>query len=211
MWVYDLKYYWRKWRGKLFAFVFVVLIVFLFRFKILGWMGGFLISEDQPQKVELAVVLGGNAQTRAERAAELYSAGWVQRFVCTGAHHNEIAEYYDVPDSEAKLTAGFLINFGVSEDKVRSMDVGTSTREEYHAILKLCQEEGIKSIMLISDRFHTRRVRQVFEDGLENIGVRVIVCGASHDQYDECRYWEAERGLIMVFEEYVKMVYYWLS
>ena len=108
MWVYDLKYYWRKWRGVVLALGLILVGLFVFRIQLLTLVGNFLICEDELEKVEVAFVLGGNSQLRAQKAAEIYDLSFSEYFICTGEHHNDLADYFDVPESEAALSRGFL-------------------------------------------------------------------------------------------------------
>ncbi|MBL4706786.1 MAG: YdcF family protein [Flavobacteriales bacterium] len=179
--------------------------------QILGMFGGFLIYEDELQKVEVAFILGGNSRIRAERAAEVYKDGFSDRFVCTGSHYNDAAKYFNIPNTEATLTKGFLEKMDVPTDQIEAMKAGTSTREEAVFILEKCHEEGWKKILIISDRFHTRRIHQVFDTKFANEGIEVLITGVANDKYSEEEFWKKERGVVMVIEEYIKMVYYFLT
>jgi len=211
MWVYDLKYYWRKWRSTFFWMFLGFSMLFLFRMQIIGMVGGYLIYESDLEKVEAAFILGGNAQTRAEQGAYVYQNNFADHFVCTGEYHNDMADFFDVPDSEATMTKGFLMKLGVPSDQIEALKVGTSTREEAVFILEKCQKENWKKILIVSDRFHTRRIHQVFTSKFKAAGVEVLITGVSNDKYDEEVYWQKERGVVMVIEEYIKMVYYFFT
>ena len=56
--------------GRLYCYFFL-LVLFWFRFQILGLIGT-NICDDELQKVQVAFILGGNSQIRAEKAAEVY-------------------------------------------------------------------------------------------------------------------------------------------
>lgn len=208
MWIYDLKYYWRKWRSNFFWIALGILLLFIFRFQILGMFGGYLICEDEIEHTEAVFVLGGNPETRAKKAAEVYKAGYADEFITTGGHRNNIAAKYNMPDSEAGITKAFMEHYGIPSEKVEALSVATSTREESFHIFSYCQSKGWKKIMLITDRFHTRRVTQVFRNKFTKAGIEVVIVGVSNEKYKEERYWEQERGLVMVIEEYIKMVHY---
>jgi len=211
MWVYDLKYYWRKWRGVVLALGLILVGLFVFRIQILTLVGNFLVCEDELEKVEVAFVLGGNSQLRAQKAAEIYDLSISDYFICTGEHHNDLADYFDIPESEAALSRGFLCQMGVPIQKTEVMKAGTSTREEAGHILEKCLKNNWKKIALISDRFHTRRIDEIFRSKFRNEGIDIIIIGVQNDKYDEEVFWQNERGMVMVIMEYIKLVHYYFT
>jgi len=78
-------------------------------------------------------------------------------------------------------------------------------------ILKYCIDHDIKKTIILSSKFHTLRVRKVFEPVLEKNGIEVIIRGAPSTKYSEHNWWKKEAGLIMVNNEYVKLVYYFFK
>jgi hypothetical protein len=58
---------------------------------------------------------------------------------------------------------------------------------------------------------HTRRIRWVLGQLDRRQGdhrVRFLLQGASDHSYEEARWWEYEKGLIFVNNEYLKLLYY---
>ena len=211
MWVYDLKYYWRKWRGTLLVLGLFLGGLFVFRIQILKLVGDFLICEDALEEVEVAFVLGGISQIRAQKAAEIYDLSIADYFICTGEHHNDLSEYFDIPESEAALSSGFLRQMGVPAQKIEVMRAGTSTREESGHILEKCLKNDWNKIALISDRFHTRRIDEIFRSKFKNEGIEIIIIGVQNDKYDEEVFWQNERGMVMVIMEYIKLIHFYLT
>jgi uncharacterized SAM-binding protein YcdF (DUF218 family) len=94
---------------------------------------------------------------------------------------------------------------------IRVLKTGTSTREEAELILDYSRDLGLKKVMVVSDKFHTHRVEQVFRDKLEDAGIELVLRGAPSSRYSEDQWWAGEAGLLMVNNEYIKLVYYFLS
>ena len=88
------------------------------------------------------------------------------------------------------------------------LEIGTSTKEESEAIANYCAENTLKRVILISDKFHTRRIRRVFEPLFDELETELIIHGTGSTRYDEAEWWKKEEGLIMVNNEYVKLLYY---
>jgi len=208
MLIYDVKYYWSRYRNKLVLLLLLFLLLFTFKIKILGIFGDYLICENDLESAQVAFVLGGNAEIRASKAAEIYKSGLVQNFICTGGHHNDLSSYFDVPESEAHLTKGFIQQMGVPEGQVEAMRAGTSTLEESEIILKKCLEFDWSKVMIISDRFHTRRINHIFWNKFKANDIEIIVVGAANTKYQEEQYWLNEKGFVMVFMEYIKLMHY---
>jgi len=206
--------FWAKWR-LLFTLGILVLI---FHVTILQAIGGFLINTDKmPDKVDAIFVLGGNTFDRSNHAAELYFEGLSKNIVTVGANE-DIAMKTIFPDtsnrrirhSDCFISRDQLILEGVSEDHIRALDVGTSTREEANAILNYCKQNGYEKIVVVSGKFHTRRMSYSFKD-FDDHEIEVLLSGSSHSDYDEDYWWKSEGGMIMVNNEYMKLLYYYLN
>ncbi len=187
-----------------------ILLLFLFRFSILRGIGNYLVYEDPIEKVEAIFVLSGSPDTRAWEAAKWIKQGYSNLVVCTG---QEIAIPYAeefgmdtlfTPD----LTKRFLMADGVDSTKIEILFKGTSTFEEFEAIRDFCKARKMKTIMVISSNFHTRRISKVFTRQLKKEGIRVIIRGAEEPEFNPNLWWKNESGLIFVNNEYVKLFYY---
>jgi len=207
-----VRAHWQKrWLRRVFYCFTFFLLLFLFRYPILRGLGNWLISEDDPQKVELVVVLGGSSFDRATKAAELYRKGYATQFITTGQHVSGALEVLELDYTEADLSKIQMVKEGVPEANIYALEAGTSTREEADLLLNYCIENNIASIAIVSDKFHLRRVRYSFSDDFEEANIAFYCIGAKSSQYDESRWWQAERGLLMVSREYMKLVYYMIS
>jgi uncharacterized SAM-binding protein YcdF (DUF218 family) len=189
----------------------IVLLLFLCRFHLLRAMGNFLITDTPTAHADVAYVLGGAAWDRGREAARLYNAGIVHRFVCTGSQTPGDLEALGLNISEGGVTRKVMIDGGVPADSVVQLDQGTSTMEEAGALLDVARHAGVDTVLIVSHAFHLRRIRFVFEDRFRKAGVTVLLHGSPSDNFDEQRWWETESGLMIVFNEYVKLLYYHLK
>ena len=193
------------------SIVLLFLLLYLFRIPILQGIGSYLIVQDPPGKGELVFVLGGNSVDRGRRAAELYREGKAPKVVCLGANVPGALEAFGIDSTESDLTARIVKMHGVPGPKVRSLDKGTSTWEEGLACLRFCERKRIDTAIVLSDKFHLRRVRYVFEPLFEGTSTHLRFRGASSSAYDESEWWRSERGMLMVNNEYMKLIYYRLA
>lgn len=186
------------------------LLLFLFRFELLRAGGRYLISEDEPCRVQAIFILAGGPKDRAEEALALYRKGFGRLLVCTGGTVPADFEALGLPYREAEISARYLSRSGADSSVIRLLPEGSSTLEESKLILGYCLANGLDSVMVVSHRFHTRRIRSFFEKPFREAGIYLNIHGAPSSQYDEERWWENEYGLLMVNNEYVKMIYYLL-
>jgi uncharacterized SAM-binding protein YcdF (DUF218 family) len=206
----SLRPWWRRWLGWLVALSLLVLLASGWRFFLRG-MATVLIAEDAPTRVDVAYVLGGGPVERGGRGAELLRAGLCDTLVTTGVNIHRVLEAEGVLFTEAELTARAAYRAGADSTRMRLLQNGTSTWEEAAAVLRDAQAHGHDSIAIVSTEFHLRRVRRVFRKHFDDTGIAVFTVAAYSPMYDHRAWWESEEGLLMVNNEYVKTLYYWLK
>jgi len=200
--------FWTKWSTLFVIGVFVI----IYHVSILQGIGNFLIKVDTPKaEVDAVFVLGGNTFDRSNHAIELYRSGVTQNIITLGENTATVLKSVGLEDfCDALVSQKHLLKKGIPEDVIYALKKGTSTKEEADAILEYCLMKGYKEIVVVSDKFHTRRISYTFDNFEEN-GIHVLLSGASNSNYDEAFWWRDEAGLIMVNNEYVKLLYYYLK
>lgn len=191
--------------------VVAVLLLWALRVPVLRGLGAFLVSEDAPCRVDAVYVLGGSAEMRGEEAAAVHRMGLSRRFRFTGAPVPKPLLVEGIHHTEAFQTRNVAVRSGLPDSLAVAMDVGTSTWEESVHILADAKAQGFDTIMVVSSRFHLRRIGLVFRERFREQGITVVLHGARNGTYDEARWWDDEEGLLMVNNEYVKLVYYLLK
>ncbi len=186
-------------------------LVWLFRFPLLRGLGSFLITEDPPCRVDAVYVLGGASQLRGEEAANVYRSGWGHRFIFSGKPVPTALQVEGIDRTEAEQTRNVAVKHGLPDSLARAVNVGTSTWEESVFILADAKARGSDTIMIVSSRFHTRRIRFVFAERAREQGLTVVLHGARNGPFPDDRWWTDEEGLMMVNNEYVKLLYYHLK
>jgi uncharacterized SAM-binding protein YcdF (DUF218 family) len=188
----------------------VLFTLFALRIHLLRALGSFLVCEDPLEPAEAIVTLAGSPAERGAEAARLFSAMPSSRVICTGELVPPVLRLVGAPHTEAALTARVVEKAGVPEANILIINQGTSTYEEAQHILSLCEGRGLKKIIILSSKFHTRRVRGTFRKIFKGSPVTLIIRGAPSLSYSEESWWKTENGLIMVTNEYMKLLYYFL-
>ena len=202
------KFFHRKRLIRYAVYLGILFILWLCRYPILRGMGNFLIREDQLEQVDAIYILGGASQERSDEAYHLYKKGISKKFICTGEHELEEMKLLDTTLTEAEITKAFLIKKGIPAKNILCLIDGTSTREEADIIFNHANGKYDK-IIILSSKFHLRRVKRVFSQKFEESGIQLIFRGAPAKDYDENEWWKYEKGLLMVNNEYIKWWYYW--
>lgn len=174
-------------------------------------LGNFLMNEDTVEKADAIFVLGGNNYDRSLKALDLHRQNVAPLIYTLGENISTDLAILGTEIPDALLAQEFLLDLGLTIKQVIPLIKGTSTVEESDAILTECLSKKFKTIVIVSDKFHLRRVGNVFKEKFKNKGVTVLLAGASNSNYDEQKWWQYENGLIMLNNEYIKLGYYWLK
>ncbi len=128
-------------------------------------------SDDSSQGADAAVVLGAaqyNGEpspvlaARLDRAYDLYEQGLVQMVVTTGS--NQPGDLF----TQGKAGYDYLREKGVPDEHLIVIVDGSSTYEELAATARQASRFGIETVVLVSDSYHTFRLRQISDEvGLE--------------------------------------------
>ncbi len=208
-----------KFLKKLLCVISYILTPTILIFILLTWLapsltlspiGNYLIVEDPLQNADAMFVLGGKPEERAREAAKIHK--YAKKIYTTGGLIPQDISAVNLKFTEAQLTKLALIKYGVPFLKIKPIKKATSTYEEFQVIFNTAKENNLKTIIVVSTKFHTKRIsklREHFNKKYPN--VRIIIHGAPAILYDESRWWESEYGMIFVFNEIAKSLYYELK
>ena len=186
--------------------------LFIWRNQLLLWVGNSLITETPNLKpAQAIVVFSGGPWDRGNEAAILWKQRLGDQIICTGENIPHDFKVLGINLPESELTRIQLIRQGVDSTKIQLIRRGTSTFEEIEVIREFCQIQKIQSIILVSSKFHTYRIKKYVQPKLEKIGVDVQIHGAPASNFPESSWWADEDGLLFVNNEYVKLLYYWIK
>lgn len=201
----------KKW-GLIIGIPLLVLIcVAIFHKPLLRSAANLLICTDPLTHADAVFVLSGNAYDRSKEAAILLNNGYSDLIVCTGESIPTDVLALGYFNTEAEISAIMAYREGVDSSKVAVVEKGTSTQEESEIIFNYALENSMDTVIVVSNKLHTRRVCQVFRKKFDGSKVHLIIHGAPASGYDEENWWQNEYGLIFVNNEYIKLMYYALK
>jgi uncharacterized SAM-binding protein YcdF (DUF218 family) len=162
----------------------------------------FLDVEDPLETADAALVMTGDPGfERTTAAARLVCAGKARLLVLTGGEPWP-------GDSAASLRARALRE-GVPSDRIRLEDRSTDTRESLVNVAPILEEEGVRSLILVTSPYHQRRASLAARRAFP--GIRVLSRPVRTRPWPPVRPWWRDAGTRrLVFQEYAKLVYYGL-
>ena len=177
-------------------------------------MAKLLIVSAPLERADVIVLLSGSSsyRERAARAAELFAAGRAPRIILTNDGHqgswNNTLErnpfYYE-------STLADLTRRGVPADKVDIlMPTVSSTHDEALLVREHIEKTGIRSVLIVTSAYHSRRALWTFRRVLGNDGTNIglEVAGTGWQTPSPRTWWFHWRGWQVVPPEYIKLVYY---
>ena len=140
--------------------------------------------------------------------------GLAEKVLVSQIKKHEAEEYGLVPDNTS-LNVQMLEKLGVPASSIVILKHGkgvTSTFEEALGVKRYLEEHADqRKFILVTSAFHTRRARWIFRKSLDELGVQIQVVPVPYGTFDVNSWWRGEEGLIYCFNEYVKLIYYWLK
>lgn len=188
------------------ALVFLVLVLVAF----LG-VGRWLVVEDPLAKARAIAVLSGRMPMRALEAAKLYREGYAPEVWLTHtAEPGESLKAMGIPfEGEEVYSARVLIHEGVPAEAVHVLDPPiVNTADEVRVISKVLEREEQRSVILVTTKPHTRRVRLLWRK-LAPAESRAIVRAAAADPFNPRHWWRSTGDALDVVREVLGMMNAW--
>jgi uncharacterized SAM-binding protein YcdF (DUF218 family) len=198
-------------RRALWIFTAICLVLFtayLNRAFLLAEMARAWVVNDPVAKADAIVVLGGGVDTRPFAAAKLYHDGVAPVILYMNVRPTP-AEKLGIGMSEAEETRRILLSNNIPGSALEPIGTNVaSTYDESCAVRAWESRSGAKSIVIVTDVFHTRRARWIFEKQFRGTGVQVHPQAVATLDYTTADWWRHEEGVIGFQSEVIKYIYY---
>ena len=195
--------------------VLLLIAALLLAWPLLAWLGAqWLVVGSRPERADALVILGGSSTygERTEYAAQLYGEGFAPVVLLTddGLRGGWSQEQQRNPFFVERAAAA-LEGAGVPAEKVETLAPQTSsTYEEALLLREYATARGLKSLLVVTSGYHSRRARWTFERVFEGSGVRVSVASVAPGRQtpSPAAWWLSVSGWRVVALEYLKLAYY---
>jgi uncharacterized SAM-binding protein YcdF (DUF218 family) len=176
-------------------------------------LGGWLVVSDPLERADAVVVFGGHVPFRAMEAASIYRDGFARQVWLTRGKLHESDEAlirlgFDViPEHET--SARVLKRLGVPENAIRVLDGKVqNTVEEVQLVLAEARRAGGARLILITSKYHTRRVRLTWR-ALAGDSLKAAVHFTADDPFNPDRWWRHTGDAMAVARETFGILNVW--
>lgn len=178
--------------------------------------GRYLVVEDSLVKSDAIVVLAGTRVERWLEAVDLYREGWAPR-IALSAGPIEDAELQlrergiRLP-TDAELARGAMTQLKVPPEAISILPYSLdNTVQEAEAVRETAAAQGWHQVIVLTSKYHTRRVSFAFSRELRGTGVRALVRATRYDIATPDRWWSRRSDFRYVTSELQKLVAYRLG
>lgn len=181
-------------RTKFFAIVLgAMLAIPMLTYFSLPILGKWLVREDSIHKADAIAVLSGHFPQRALEAVQLYRRGYAREIWLTfpkvRGNLDPSGEFH--PASEDLRNFNVLRTFGVPAQAIRVLDTPiVNTADELNAIDSGLKETGDDSVIVVTNKAHTRRVFSLW-DKYHFLDGKLLVHAVSDDPFAPSRWWQS--------------------
>lgn len=161
-------------------------------------VGTALVKAGPPHQADIAVVLAGDENgDRILKGAELVRAGFVPKVLVSGP---KLYNRY-----ECDLAIEFAVKHGYPESMfIRNPNVTRSTRSEAATLVPEMRRMGVRSFILVTSDYHTRRAGRLFHAAAAELDMYVVA--APDTDFTLNQWWKSREGKKTVVLEWSKTV-----
>ena len=174
-------------------------------------VGRWLVIEDPLDKAQAIAVLSGRIPMRAKEAARLYNASYASQVWLTRANEPtaSLQEMHIAYIGEDFFNSRVLMHEGVPSNAIRVLEPPIdNTADELRAIAAELQREKGGTVIIVTTKAHTRRVRTLWKK-LSGGRERAIVRAAPSDPFAPDHWWRATGDALDVVREVLGLLNAW--
>ncbi len=170
------------------------------------WHAGRYLSAPAgiAQPADCIVALGGDSGDRIVTALDLYRRGYAPWILLTGVEDSPS----DTRRAYLTWRAEYLVKAGVPSAAILYDEHSTNSRDEARNTLARANARGWKSVLVVSDPPHMRRLALAWGKAFGGTGRNYILVATAPAWWRERAWWQSERAAQFVITEYVKLGYY---
>ena len=174
-------------------------------------VGHWLVKEDSLQKANAIAVLSGNFPARALEAASLYRSGFANEIWLThpGPLSDTLTQMGIHYPSEADFNYQVLRRHGVPAKAIHILDAPIiNTSDELEVISSALQQKNNASVIVVTNKAHTRRVHELW-DKFDSVRGKIVVHAIANDDFQPSAWWTRTGDTHQVIHEVLGMINVW--
>ena len=191
----------RRWPKALAALLLLTTVAVLCFLGLGHWVSA---GTSLPVRAELLVALGGDDGARVRKVAALVQGGYAPTVLITGLDGSPA----DIRRHYLEWRARVLIEAGVPPERLVFEGTANNSYQEAVATLALMRARGWKTVLVVSDPPHMRRLDWVWGTVFAGSGMSYRLVAGEPVWWDADRWWSNERSGQFVLTEVIKLGYY---
>ncbi|RAP34068.1 YdcF family protein [Candidatus Marinamargulisbacteria bacterium SCGC AG-410-N11] len=166
----------------------------------LRFLGNQLVYTTDLAKSDAIVVLSGGLGNRTKLGIDLYKKGLSSKLILSGGQlFRELAA--------ADLMSEYALELNVKKEDIVLERQSQSTYENATFTLKKLQQLNIRSIIVVTSNFHTKRSFKIFQKVLKGSDIKIQITG-SEDNIDYDQWWKDYESSQKILTECFKSIVY---
>jgi uncharacterized SAM-binding protein YcdF (DUF218 family) len=175
--------------------------------------GALIVSAEMPRADAMVVLAGSSTYVeRTRRAAEIFREGRAMKVVLTddgqkGGWSNELERN----PRFVERAADELVRAGVPRGEIEALpQIVSNTHDEALLVRDYARSRGLRSILIVTSAYHSRRALWTFRRAFDGSGIAVGLESVAPGEQTPAlgTWWLYPHGWRVVAGEYVKLVYY---
>jgi uncharacterized SAM-binding protein YcdF (DUF218 family) len=185
---------------------------------LLAWVAAkeLIVTSELPEADAMVVLSGSSAYAeRTHLAAQLFHEGRAPKIILT--NDNQQSGWSNELQRNPlfiERAAGELTGIGgVPESEIEMLPQAvSSTYDEALLVRRYADAHSLRSILIVTSAYHSRRALWIFRKAFEGSGIAVglTIVMPGEQMPPPATWWLHLRGWRAVAGEYVKLIYYWL-
>lgn len=160
-------------------------------------------SSSSCQTVDAIVAIsGGDTETRANRAIDLYKNGWSNTLIFSGAARDKSGP------SNAEVMKKQALDRGVPNSDIYIDEYSETTSQNAHNSQTIFAKYNINRVILVTSGYHQRRASLEFNKRAKN--VIILNSPVQLDRDWSFWWWTSSRGWWLVIDETVKIIIFYI-
>jgi uncharacterized SAM-binding protein YcdF (DUF218 family) len=161
--------------------------------------GDYLAVSDPVVPVDAIVAIGGDGRERIDTAMQLLRRGMGRWLVISGGP-------YDRGQNSATAMREQAVSEGMAAGRMLVDDRAESTYDNATGTARLMQSRGLRTALVLTAPYHTRRASVVFHRVFRPEGLEVRMLAVDDGYFNVHGWWTRVRDRLLVFREYVKLM-----
>lgn len=171
-----------------------------------GWL---LVVEEPVAHADIIVISGDSSGAGALQAADLVHSGIAKRVaVFTDPPSREDLEFIrrELPYEDLAARQIRQLGWLGATDVVQIPRNEAGSEGEGQVLAPWCDQHGVRSVVFVAARDHSRRVRRVLNRDMKGHPTRISVQAERYSSFDPDRWWETRTGIRIEIIELEKLV-----